>query len=53
MTENQPTPLPTDATWIKKFNAAVGPSDPKEQAKLANRMQVKYKAGMPPGYRIH
>jgi hypothetical protein len=29
MTENQPTPLPTDATWIKKFNAAVGPTDPK------------------------
>jgi hypothetical protein len=26
LTENQPTPLPTDANWIKKFNAAIGPS---------------------------
>ena len=46
MTENRPTPLPTDTTWIKKFNAAVGPSDPKEQAKLATKMQVNYKAGV-------
>ena len=46
MTENRPTPLPTDQTWIKKFNAAVGPSDPKEQAKLSNKMQLKYKAGI-------
>ncbi len=46
MTENRPTPLPTDATWIKKFNAAVGPSNPKEQTRLAAKMQVNYKAGV-------
>jgi len=39
MTENRPTPLPTDATWIKKFNAAIGSSDPKEQSRLAATMQ--------------
>jgi hypothetical protein len=46
MTENCPTPLPTDATWIKKFNAAVGPSDPKEQTRLVAKMQVSYKVGV-------
>jgi len=46
MTENCPTPLPPDATWIKKFNAAVGPSDPKEQTRPAAKMQVNYKAGV-------
>ena len=46
LTENRPTPLPTDSTWIKKFNAAVGPTDPKEQLALATKMQVKYKAGV-------
>jgi len=46
LTENRPTPLPTDATWIKKFNAAVGPSDPKEQSRLADKMQIKYKGGV-------
>ncbi len=46
LTENQPTPLPTDATWIKKFNAAVGSSDPHEQKLLATKMQFKYKAGV-------
>jgi hypothetical protein len=37
MTENRPTPLPTDATWIKKFNATMGPTDPKEQLQLATK----------------
>jgi hypothetical protein len=46
LTENRPTPLPTDATWIKKFNAAVGPSDPNEQSALATKMQIKYKVGV-------
>ncbi len=31
LTENHPTPLLTDATWIKKINLVIGPSDPKEQ----------------------
>jgi hypothetical protein len=46
LTENRPTPLPTDATWIKKFNAAVGPFDPHDQKLLATKMQLKYKAGI-------
>jgi hypothetical protein len=46
LTENRPTPFPTDATWIKKFNAAVGSPNPDKQKKLANRMQIKYKAGV-------
>ncbi len=46
MTENRPTPLPTDATWIKKFNAAVGPTDPKELLQLATKMEIKYKDGI-------
>jgi hypothetical protein len=46
MTENRPTPLPTDPSWIKKFNAAVGPSDPKEQQQLAAWMDIKYKGGV-------
>ena len=46
MTENCPTPLPTDPTWIKKFNAAVGPTDTKQQQHLANKMEIKYKGGV-------
>jgi hypothetical protein len=46
MTEHRPTPLPTDPTWIKKFNAAVGPLDPKAQQQLANKMGIKYKGGV-------
>ena len=46
MTENQPTPFPADSTWVKKFNAAVGPTDPPEQHRLAKKMEIKYKAGV-------
>jgi hypothetical protein len=46
LTENRPTPLPTDPTWIKKFDAAVGPSDPKEQQQLATKMEIKFKGGV-------
>jgi hypothetical protein len=46
LTENRPTALPTDPAWIKKFNAAVGPSDPKAQQQLATKMEIKYKAGV-------
>jgi hypothetical protein len=46
ITENRPTPLPTNPTWIKKFNAAVGPSDPKEQQQLTTKMEIKYKGGV-------
>jgi hypothetical protein len=46
LTANRPTPLPTNSTWLKKFNAATGPTDPSEQAKLAMAMQIKYRAGV-------
>jgi hypothetical protein len=40
-TDDRPTPLPTDPTWFKKFNAAVGDPDPKVQLKLAKKMQLR------------
>ena len=45
-TEDRPTPLPTDPTWFKKFNAAVGDPDPKVQAKLVEKMQITYRCGV-------
>jgi hypothetical protein len=40
------TPLPSDATWLKKFNAATGNVDPNKQAKLAKSMQLNYRSGV-------
>ena len=40
------TPLPSDATWQKNFNAAVGNPDPKHQSKLAKEMQLGYRSGV-------
>jgi hypothetical protein len=45
-TNNRPTPLPTDPTWYKQFNAAVGNPDPKVQSKLAKAMQITYCCGV-------
>jgi hypothetical protein len=45
-TDDRPTPLPTDLTWFKKFNAAVGDPDAKVQAKLAKKMQMTYRCGV-------
>ncbi len=45
-TEDQPTLLPTDPTWFKKFNATIGDPDPKVQAKLAKKMQLTYQSGV-------
>ena len=45
-TDDRPTPLPTDPTWLKKFNAAIGNPDPKHQAHLAKRMQLTYRCGV-------
>ncbi len=44
-TNDRPTPLPTDPTWFKKFNAAVGDPDAKVQAKL-KKMQMTYRCGV-------
>ena len=46
LTANRPTPLPTNPTWLKKFSTAIGPTDPKDQAKLASTMQIKYRGGV-------
>jgi hypothetical protein len=46
LTENRPTPLPTDPNWIKKFNSTIGPSEFKAQQELATKMQIKYKSGV-------
>jgi hypothetical protein len=46
LSKNRPTPLPTDPTWLKKFNAAMGSSDPDVQKDLSSKMQIKYKAGV-------
>jgi hypothetical protein len=40
------TPLPSDANWLKKFNAATGDPDPKQQTKLAKEMQIGYRSGV-------
>ena len=45
-TDDRPTPLPTDPTWFKKFNSAVGDPDPKVQAKLAKKMQMTHRCGV-------
>ncbi len=42
----QPTPLPTNPTWYKKFKTAVGDPDPKVQAHLAKTMQISYRSGV-------
>ena len=46
LTDSRPTLLPTDSTWLKKLNAAIGPNNPKEQAALKTSMQIKYCAGV-------
>ncbi len=45
-TEDRPTPLPADPTWMKKFNAATGDPDLKIQAKLAKTMGLSYLSGV-------
>ncbi len=45
-TDDRPTPLPTDPTWYKKFNPAIGDPDPKAQARLAKKMQLTYQSGV-------
>jgi hypothetical protein len=39
-TEDRPTPLPSDPTWLKKFYAAMGDPDPDVQKKLSKSMQL-------------
>ena len=46
MAAARPTPLPSDPSWFKKFNAATGDPDPKTQADLAKRMNLSYRSGV-------
>jgi hypothetical protein len=46
ITDNHPTPLPTNQTWLKKFNAAVGFTDKDDQARLAKEMKLNYHGGI-------
>jgi hypothetical protein len=41
-----PTPLPCNPIWFKKFNAAIGDPDPKNQADLAKSMHLSYSLGV-------
>ena len=45
-TEDRPTPLPSDPTWLKKFNTAIGDPDPDVQKKLSKSMQLTYRCGV-------
>jgi hypothetical protein len=40
------TPLPSDPTWLKKFNAATSNPDKSAQSKLAKSMQLSYRLGV-------
>jgi hypothetical protein len=46
ITEAKPLPLPACPIWLKKFNSAVGSTNPTEQVALAKSMQVNYRAGV-------
>jgi hypothetical protein len=46
LSKNCPTPLPTDGSLLKAFNAAIGPDNPKEHAALEALMQIKYRPGV-------
>jgi len=45
-TPNCATPLPLDATWPKKFNAAIGDPHNKVQSNLTKTMQLSYQSGV-------
>jgi hypothetical protein len=45
-TPNRSTPLPLDATWLKKFNAAISHPDKKAQTNLAKTMQLSNQSGV-------
>jgi hypothetical protein len=45
-TEDRPTPLPSDPTWLKKFNATIGNPDPDVQKKRSKSMQLTYRCGV-------
>ena len=46
LSENRPTPLPSDADWLRNFNAAAGSDNPKELGTLETSMQIKSRGGV-------
>jgi hypothetical protein len=46
LTPNRSTPLPSNATWLKKFNSTIRDPNKKLQATLAKRMQLLYRSGV-------
>ncbi len=44
-TSDQPTPLPSDPTWTKKFNAIIEDLDIVVQKHLTTSMQLSYQCG--------
>jgi hypothetical protein len=46
LSDNRPTPLPSDADWLRNFNAAIRSDNPKELATLEKSMQIKYHGGV-------
>ena len=46
LTDNRPTPLPSDPIWLKQFNSAIGPDNPKDRAALKTSMEIKYRIGV-------
>jgi hypothetical protein len=35
-----------DGNWLKRFNGAIGPDNPKAQTALEASMQIKYRVGV-------
>jgi hypothetical protein len=46
LTDNRPTPLPTDSTWLKKFKAAISSLDKTEQDWIAMATKLNYCGGV-------
>jgi hypothetical protein len=62
ISDDQPTPLPTEKDWIKGFNGTTGSNDHNTIAKFESSMQIKYRGGvgeylghdnMPTGLSLH
>ena len=46
ITDNRPTPLLTNQTWLKKFNAVVSSTEKDNQTCLAKEMKLNYHDGI-------
>jgi hypothetical protein len=46
LTDNHPSPLPSDPTWLKQFNSAISPDTQRDHASLKTLMETKYCSGV-------